>query len=118
MARRGGILGFKLNGVIEDAKGNFTFGFGGEKKEAIVGADAIHDYKTTQLVPFIEGAITDRGDLDLEDIWEFSGTITLEHANGKIYVLRDAWYAGDRQGSTEEGEIPVRFEGKSLREIQ
>lgn len=110
--RRGGIISLQTNGVIQDAKGAFTYNLGRPKREAIVGADRIHGYKETPQVGFIEGAITDRKDLDTDSILNFKdGTVTLQLANGKVVALREAYYAGDGTGNTEEGEMPVRFEG-------
>ena len=57
--RRAGILFFKVDGA-HDAKGGFTYNLGGAKREAIVGSDAVHGYKETPRVAFIEGEITDR----------------------------------------------------------
>jgi hypothetical protein len=116
--RRGGIISIKANGVIYDAKGAFTYNLGRPIREAIVGSDGIHDYKETPQVAFIEGAITDRGTLDLEALLDMTdATVTLELANGKVIVLRNAWNASDGTGNTEEGEIPFRFEGPSAKEI-
>jgi hypothetical protein len=110
--RRAGMISLQLNGVMEDAKGNFTIGYGRPKREAIVGADGIHGFKETAQVAYIEGAITDRPDLDTGVLFSFKdGLVTAALANGKIVSLRDAWYAGDGTMTTEEGEIPIRFEG-------
>jgi hypothetical protein len=82
-----------------------------------VGADAVHGYKEVPQVPFIEGKITDSSDLDLAELCDVvDATVTLELANGKVIVLRDAWYAGEGTVDTDEGEIGVRFEGKSADE--
>lgn len=111
--RRGGLISLQLNGVIHDAKGNFTVGLARTKREGIVGADGMHGYKESPVVQFIEGAVTDRGTLDVDALVNFKdGTVTLESASGKVYVARNAYYAGDGTLTTEEGEIPVRFEGE------
>lgn len=116
--RRAGKIFFKIDGVRHDAKGDFTYNLGADKKEAIVGADTVHGYKSMPQAPLIEGAITDRGDLSLTDILELDdATITLELANGKTIVLSSAWYAGDGNVTTEEAEIEVRFEGLRAQEI-
>jgi hypothetical protein len=116
--RRAGIVYLKANGVMLDAKGNFTYNLGAPKREAIVG-HAVHGFKETVQVPFIEGEITDRGDLDLEALVKMeNATITLELANGKVFALRDAWYAGEGTVGTEEANIQVRFEGLSGEEIK
>jgi len=116
--RRGGIMYLKVNGGIMDAKGEFTYNLGKPKREAIIGADTVHGYKETPQTPFIEGEITDRADLDLAALCDtVDATITLELANGKVITLRDAWYAGEGTGNTEEGNIAVRFEGLSADEV-
>ena len=116
--RVGGIIFFKVDGALFQAKGEFTYNIGKPKREAVVGADVIHGFKETVTVPFIEGAITDSDELDLESLVEIrDATCTLELANGKIIVLREAFYAGDADATTEEGEIPVRFEAVSGEEV-
>ena len=42
----------------------------------------------------------------------------MELANGKVVLLRDAWYAGEGNVGTEEANIQVRFEGLSGEEIK
>lgn len=116
--RRSGIISFKKNGELLDAKGNFTYNLGQPKRDAIVGADRVHGYKEMPQVPYIEGEITDRAGLDLESFLNLTNeTMTLELANGKVITLREAWYAGDGNVQTEEANITVRFEGMSAEEI-
>lgn len=116
--RRGGIISLKVNGELEDAKGNFTYNLGTPMREGIVGADRVHGYKETPQIPFIEGEITDRPDLDLRALQEVKdATITLELAVGKVVVLEEANFAGEGSGQTEEGNIAVRFEGVRAEEI-
>ncbi len=116
--KRAGILYFKRNGTILDAKGNFTYNLGRDKREAIVGADRVHGYKEAPQVAFVEGEITDKGDLTVDDILNATDeTITLELRNGKTVVFKDAWYAGDGNIQTEEANIQVRFEAKDAEEI-
>lgn len=119
MANRvGGIIELKIDGSIMSAKGNFTYNIGRGKKEAVIGADAVHGYKETPQVAFIEGEVTDRGSLSLESLVSITdATVYLRLANGKIIVLREAWYAADGTGNTDEGNIGVRFEGMSGEEV-
>jgi hypothetical protein len=117
--RRGGIIQLQVNGELYDAKGNFTYNLGRPVREAIVGSDTVHGYKETPQVAFIEGEITDRGTLELDKLVTMDGaTVTLELANGKVIVVHDAWYASEGTGNTEEGNIAVRFEGRSGEEIR
>jgi hypothetical protein len=111
--RRAGILYLKIDGEIQDAKGNFTYNLGGPKREGIAGADTVHGFKEAVQVPYIEGEITDKSTLDLKKLINIEdATITLELATGKTVVLKQAWYAADGDAQTEEGNIQVRFEGK------
>jgi hypothetical protein len=116
--RKGGIIQIQVGGVLQDAKGAFTYGLGVEKRDTIVGADSVHGYKAMPQVPFIEGAFTDRAGLDLKALFLTDGaTVTLNLANGKTVVLSNAWHAGEGTISTEEGEFAVRFEGTNAEEI-
>lgn len=117
--RIAGIISLKVNGTQQLAKGNFTYNLGKPKRDAIVGADRTHGYKEVPQVAFIEGEISDRSDVSLEELVTVSdATITLELGNGKVIVLREAWFAGDGTGNTEEGNVSVRFEGMSAEEIR
>lgn len=116
--RRAGILYFKVDGAQYEAKGNFTYNLGREKREAIVGADGVHGYKAMPQAPHIEGEITDRGDLDVAALMDLDDTtITLELANDKTVLLRNAWYAADGDIGTEEANVQIRFEGMSAEEV-
>ena len=108
--RVGGIIEVKVNGQLQLAKGSWTYNLGREKRETVLGSDTTHGFKTAPQEAMIEGAITDNEDLDLAALVLIEeATITLRLANGKIIVLRDAFFAGDGNGSTEEGEIEVKF---------
>lgn len=116
--RRAGLIQLQTQGVIQDARGNFSYNLGQVKRDTIVGADTVHGYKEVPQAPFIEGSITDRGTLDLSALVTGNQlTITLTLANGKTIVLRNAWFAGEGTASTEEAEIPVRWEGQSANEV-
>ncbi len=116
--RKGGIIQFKVGGVLQDAKGNFSYNLGRNIRETVLGADTRHGFTEKVQAAFIEGEITDRGTLDLAALVDTSDTtVTLELANGKVIVLRNAWFAGEGTGNTEEGNIAVRFEGLNAEEV-
>ena len=119
MSRRiGGIIQLQVNGEVMSAKGNFTFNRGRPMREAIVGADVVHGFKETPQVPFIEGEISDRGDLDVAALVTLTdATVTISLANGKMFVLNGAYFAGDGTANTEEGNMAVRFEGSNGEEF-
>lgn len=112
------MIQFKVAGVTMDAKGSFSYNPGRPKREAIVGADSVHGYMEKPQVAFVEGEITDRGSLSLADLVSMSGEdVYLELGNGKVFVLREAWFAGEGTANSEEGNIAVRYEGKNGEEV-
>lgn len=117
--RKGGIIFLKTDSELLDAKGEFTYNLGQPKREAVVGADQVHGYSETPQVAFIEGEVTDSQGLDVEKLTNISdATVTLELANGKVFVLRNAWFAGEGNIGTQQGNIAVRFEGLQGEEIR
>lgn len=116
--RVAGLIQLQTNGEVLRAKGVFTYNLGKPKRDPIIGTDGAHGYKETPQIAFIEGAITDAGDLDLAALATFrDGTVNLKLGNGKMVVLSSAWYAGEGVGSSEEAEIAVRWEGVSAEEV-
>lgn len=116
--RRAGIIELQYNGNTLDAVGSFTCNYGRNKKEGLVGPTGVQGYKENPQIAYIEGEIRDMQDLDVDDILLFDdGTITLTYANGKSFMLEQAWYAADGDIDTEEGKIQVKFEGMSADEV-
>jgi len=115
----GGLIYLKVDGQLLKAKGSFTFNLGIPKREAVMDAGGgVAGYKETPQVPYIEGAITDYDELDVSQLLKTKdSTVTLDLANGKTIVLRNAYYAADGNVTTEEGEIEIRFEGLSAEEV-
>lgn len=117
--RVGGIIEFKANGELYSAKGSWTYNLGLPKRDPVVGHDSVHGYKELPQAPKIEGVITDRSDLDLQKLQTLQdATVTLRLANGKIIVLREAFYASEGDVTTEEGEIQALFHGTSAEEVR
>ena len=120
MGRVGGIINFKVNNVPYAAKGSFTYGYGLETRETINGSDRTHGYKSMVTAPFVEGEITDIGDLDIRAFGALTDcTVLLELGNGKVFALYHAWNLNQDgiSGETEEGNIAFRFEGTSARDV-
>lgn len=116
--RRSGKLSLQVNGTVYDAVGEFTYNLGQPKREGLVGPDKVHGYKELPQIPMIEGEIRDAQDLDVAQFLNLTNaTITLELANGKTVMLREAWYAGDGNVGSEEANIEMKFEGISAEEI-
>lgn len=118
--RVGGIIQLQQNGEIMSAKGHFSYNLGRPKITSVVGTDGkVHGTKSEGQPGFIEGAITDSADLDLDALVTGKGvTVTLSLANGKVIALNDGSYTGEGTPNTEEGEIPVRWESGDVEEIK
>jgi len=118
MNRVGGIIRFTVDGAEVRAKGGFTYNLGLNKRETITGTGKVAGYKEMPQPAFIEGALTDTIDFDMKALILTDGaTVILELANGKSVVLRDAYFVGEGEGTTEEGEVKIRFESISQAEL-
>jgi hypothetical protein len=116
--RRAGVIQLNVNSEMQDCAGEFSYSLGGAMREGLVGPDRVQGFKETPSIPYIEGPIRDRRTLDVAAMQAMTdGTITLELANGKVIVLRNAWYAGELVGNTDEGTIQARWEGLSAEEV-
>lgn len=115
----GGTFSVKINGVLQSAKGQFTYNLGAPKHEAVLASNGtVAGFKRIPMTPFIDGEFTDSRDFDVKALTEISGAeITLELLNGKVVILSGAIWASDGTINTEEGAIPVRFEGLSAEEF-
>ena len=108
----------KYDGRQLPIKGGWKVNFHKLKREGISGQDRVHGYKEMPGVPSIEGEVSTTADVSLPVLLAITdATVTLEHANGKTYVLRNAWTAEDYTVETEDGKISVKFEGMDIDEI-
>lgn len=113
-SRVAGVIELKVNGDLLRAVGDFTYNLGQVKREAAVGATGIDGFKEMPQVPFIEGTVRNTNRTDTIEICQLTdSTVTLALPNGDVIVLRNAWFAGEGAGHTEEGTFDVRFEGIS-----
>jgi len=116
--RIAGVAYVKYDGKALPIRGGWTVGFNRIKREGISGQDAVHGYKEMPQVPYIEGDVSTTAEVSLETIEGITdATVQLEHANGKVYVLRNAWTADAYEADTEEGKLKVKFEGLDIDEI-
>lgn len=111
--RVGGKIFLKADGIQFDAKGQFEYNLGADKRDAVIGHDGLHGYKAVPQEAYISGEITDNADLDLaNDLLNIEdATIMLELYNGKVISATQAFYSGDGTVQTEEGNVVVRFTG-------
>lgn len=112
-----GVCFLKVDGVQYSLRGNFSVQPLSFQNEGIAGQDGVHGFKQTVLVPSIEGDLSDLGSFSVAGLQNVTNsTVTAELANGKVYILRNAWFAGPAKIDAAEGKIAVKFEGLSCEE--
>ncbi len=116
--RIAGVAFVKVDGRQFPIRGKWKSNILPYKREGIAGQDSVHGYKEMPRVPTIQGDVSYTQDLSIDDLAKITdATITLELANGKTHVLRNAWWSDESEVDTEEGSFPVKFEGLSGEEI-
>ena len=111
--RIGGLFYLKVNGrIIMTTEGEFTYNLGKPKRSAEKnGALGVAGFVAEAQIPYIDGEIYDKKDVDVESILTMEeATVTLELYNGKTVILSRAAYCGDGEFNTK-GRLKVRFEG-------
>lgn len=110
----GGIVILTADGLVLNAKGSWTWNLGQAMRESVIGADRIHGRKEIPQVGKLEGIISYTEDLTLKVLLNLiDATITMVLGNGHTFILRDAFFAGEGDGTTEDGEIAVIFNGEA-----
>lgn len=116
--RIAGVAYVKYDGRQLPVRGSWEVNFNKLKREGISGQDRVHGYKEMPGVPSIKGDVSTTKDVSLVSLLGITdATVTLELANGKTYVLRNAWTADEYTIQTEEGKLAVKFEGMDIDEI-
>lgn len=116
--RIGGVLNFTIDGTQYAARGNFEVTPSTVKREGIAGQDYVHGYTELPIVPGIKGDLTTTSELSLQTLEQITdSTIQCSLANGKTYVLSQAWTVSAFAISTAEGRCAVEFQGISIDEI-
>lgn len=117
-SRIGGTVFVYVDGAQYAARGSFKVNATLFSREGVAGQDGVHGFKETPMVPSIEGEITDLGNLSVKSLLAIEeSTVTVSLANGKTWILTQAWYAGEASVDTAEGKIGVKFEGRDIREV-
>ena len=112
---RAGKMNLQINGKVYNAIGDFTLNLGQPKREELLGPDGMHGYSEMPQAARITGEIRDGDALNAKNeiLNMTNGTVTVKHANGKTYMVEEAFYCGDGDMSTEEGKIQFECKGMS-----
>lgn len=116
--RIAGTLALIVNGETHNIAGDWEYNLGAPKRTGVVGPDRVHGYMEEPQVPFIQGKVRDRANLNVLAMLTIDdATVVLPIANGKTVVLRSAWQAGEGTIAANSAEIDTRFEGLSADEV-
>jgi hypothetical protein len=116
--RFAGMAYLKVDGRQYDLRGNFTVSPSRTERTGIAGLDRVHGFSEMPRVPFIEGDLSTTAGLSITDLENITNaTVTAELANGKTFVLSQAWSKAAFEISAHEGQVRVRWEGVECREI-
>lgn len=117
-SRIGGVLNFTIDGTQYAARGNFEVTPSTVKREGVAGQDFVHGYTETPIVPGIKGDLTTTSDLSLETLEGITNsTIQASLANGKTYVLSQAWTTSAFSINTAEGRFAFEAQGVTCDEV-
>ena len=119
MAQRiAGVAFLKIDGNLYPLRGNFTVSPSALERAGIAGQDYIHGFSELPRLPVISGDVSLVPELSMDDVEAVvNSTVTAELANGKTYVLREAWCTSALELNTREGQVRVTFQGVSMDEI-
>lgn len=115
--RIAGTIYVRVDGEQMYCRGGWKVNFAKKVREGVAGQDVVHGYLEKPAIPSIEGEVTDRANLSLAKLADVeNATVTIELANGKIYVLSEAWLVSELSVETEDGKLSVKFEGMDMTE--
>ncbi len=110
--RVSGVAFVKNDGKQLQIGGTITVSPTSVEREGKVGLSGVVGYSEKPRVPFIEIEVITDKDFKAKDFENITNaTITAELANGRVYVLRNAWSAPAQEIDGAEGTTTVRFEG-------
>lgn len=116
--RIGGVLNIIVDGTQYPARGSFEVTPSSVKREGIAGQDYVHGFTEMPIVPGIKGNLSTTAALSLETLQNITNsTIQANLANGKTYVLSQAWTTAAFSIATAEGQVGVEFQGITCDEI-
>ena len=116
--RIGGVATVTIDGQQYALRGNMKVVPSTVKREGIAGQDAVHGYTEMPIVPSIEGDFSTLPGLSLQTLENVvDSTVIAQLANGKTYVLTDAWTESAFEIETAEGKFSAKFEGLTCEEI-
>ena len=106
-----------VDGTSYMLAGDFMYSPTKVERETLIGMDAVHGYSEKPAVAYVSGKIRDSGGLKVSSINAMSDvTVTVELANGKTIIARNAWTIEPPVVNTVDGTFDVRWDALSVTE--
>jgi Phage tail tube protein len=116
--RIGGTLSFRIDGTQYEARGSFQVSPSPVKRTGVAGQDFVHGYIEEPVVPQIKGDISIGNLLSFDQLIGINdSTIQINLANGRNYVLTDAWVTGGFVIDAHDGKCEIVCEGITCQEF-
>lgn len=117
-SRIAGVAWLKADGQQFQLGGSFTVGPSNIERESVLGLSGVAGYKESFKPAFIEGEVILVPELDIMTIVKMTNvTVQCELANGRNYVLRNAWLITSPELNAADGTVTVRWESAEGDEI-
>jgi hypothetical protein len=115
--RVAGVATVTVDGEALDILGTLTVSPFTVTREGVVGLGGVKGYKETPRIPSIEVEVATTSATSLATLEGVTNaTVNADLANGKKYVLTEAWLSGEPDINAAEGTTTLRFEGKNCKE--
>lgn len=110
--RIAGVCYIKVDGEQLEVKGSIETPLSENVKETQMGANGPAGYSEVAQRPYIKGTFFFLDNFPIEKLSTGTDmTITAELANGKTYVLSQAWKEGESAVSNDDGTVELEFSG-------
>jgi len=116
--RLGGVIALRVDGTTYEARGSFQVMASRVKRAGVAGQDTVHGYIEEPVVPQIKGDISIGNQLSIDILDAITdSTVQVKLANGRTYVLTNAWTVAGSTIDAHDGKTDVTFEGLACVEI-
>lgn len=107
-----------INGSRLKSRPGATLNLGGFNRESQLGDDGVHGYKEAVAAPSVSLTISHDKDVSLKDLADATDvSITFETDTGRTYIMSPSWLTAPPELNSQEGTIPLTYEGMSAEEV-
>jgi len=110
--RQAGTCYIKVDGTQLEVSGSVEIPLNTTVRETVLSTQGAVGYKETKRAPYVKLDAVFTRNFPLESLTDAdSMTVTAELANGKTYVLSEAWLEGEANANPSDGTVTLTFNG-------